>query len=174
VIRERSVTDPGRWNEVMQAYGAAQRAVTEQIARWQEEARRQLVGVEAGAEADVRAAGVPEEHVPAETAALKALFAEVRGQLGQPALGAQPTLGLYEAQRLLGDLTAAKLNARTRLGELRGRYQVNIEPLMVHLVWNDLAGTVQIASVEDLEDVLERLRRRIQAELSQQHKVTIG
>ena len=74
VIRERSVTDPGRWNEVMQAYGAAQRAVTEQIARWQEEARRQLESAEAGIEAGVRAAGVPDEQVAGEAAALSALL----------------------------------------------------------------------------------------------------
>ena len=33
---------------------------------------------------------------------------------------------------------------------------------------------MQIASAEDLEDFVERLRRRIQAELSQQRKITIG
>ena len=53
VIRERSVTDPSRWNEVVQAYGAAQRAVTEQIGRWQEGAHLQLAGVEADVEAGV-------------------------------------------------------------------------------------------------------------------------
>ena len=152
----------------MQVYQAAQRAVTEQIARWQEEARRQLESAEAGIEASVRAAGVPDEHVAGEAAALSALLGDVRAGLNQPGLG------LYEAQRLLSDLAAAKLGLRAQLGELRGRYQVNIEPLMVHLAWNDLVGTVQIASAEDLEDVIERLRRRIQAELSQQRKVTIG
>ena len=73
--RDRS----GRWNEVMQAYGAAQRAVTEQIARWQEEARRQLESAEAGIEDGVRAAGVPDEYVVGEAAALSALFGDVRG-----------------------------------------------------------------------------------------------
>ena len=173
VIRERSVTDPGRWNEVIQAYQAAQRAVTEQIARWQEEARRQLVGVEAGAEADVRAAGVPEEHVPDETAALKALFAEVRGQLGRPGLGAQPALGLYEAQRLLGDLTAAKLNARMRLGEIRNRYQVNPELAAVHLRWQDVAGQARIQTTDDLEQLLARVREGVLAVLESDTVVLI-
>jgi hypothetical protein len=168
VIRERSVTDEGRWHEVMQAYQVAQRAVTEQIARWQEEARRQLANAEAGIEADARAVGVPDEQVAAEAAVLNGLFGDVRAGLSQPGLG------LYEAQRLLSALAAAKLGVRARLGELRGRYQVSVEPLMVHLAWNDLAGTVQIASAEDLEAFIERLRRRIQAELSQQHKITIG
>lgn len=168
VIRERSVTEPQRWNEVIQAYQAAQRAVTEQIARWQEEARRQLASAEATMEADVRAAGVSEEQVAAETASLNGLFSDVRAGLNRPGLG------LYEAQRLLSDLTAAKLGVRARLGELRGRYQVSAEPSLVHLAWNDLAGTVQIASTEDIEEFIERLRRRIQAELSQQHKITIG
>ena len=55
-------------------------------------------------EADVRSAGVPDEHVAEEAAALSGLFAEVRASL------AQPGLGLYETQRLLSDLTAAKLD----------------------------------------------------------------
>ena len=137
VIRERSVTDPGRWNEVTQVYQAAQRAVTEQIARWQEETRRQLEGAEAGIEAGVRAAGVPDEHVADEAAALSALFGDVRAGLTQPGLG------LYEAQRMLSDLAAAKLGLRARLGELLGRYQVTQEPTAVHLrctIWRARRG----------------------------------
>lgn len=149
VIRERSVTDPGRWNEVMQAYGAAQRAVTEQIARWQEEARRQLANVAAGIEADVRAAGVPEEQVAAEAASLSALLAEVRAMLGRPGLG------LYEAQRLLSDLTAAKLGLRTRLGELRAQYQL-VSPIL-HLRWQKLGGPARIQTADDLKQVLARM-----------------
>lgn len=155
VIRERSVTDPGRWNEVMQAYGAAQRAVTEQIARWQEEARRQLANAEAGIEADVRAAGVPDEQIAAEAAVLSGLFGDVRTGLSQPGLG------LYEAQRLLSDLAAAKLGLRARLGELRGRYQVALEPVAVHLRWQEVAGHARIQTVDELDQLLNRVRNAV-------------
>jgi hypothetical protein len=57
--------------------------VTEQIARWQEETRRQLESTEAAVEPGVRAAGVPNEHVAAEAAALSALFGDVRAGLTQ-------------------------------------------------------------------------------------------
>jgi hypothetical protein len=167
VNRERSVTDPGRWNEVMQAYQAAQCAVTEQIARWQEEARRQLAGVRVAVEADVRAVGVPDEHVAGEAAALGDLFADVRARL------AQSGLGLYEAQRLLSDLTAARLGLRARLGELRNRYQVVPEPVAVHLRWQDLAGETRIASLDELEQILNRLRSQIAAELEQRRIVLV-
>ncbi len=173
VIRERSVTDPQRWNEVMQAYGAAQRAVSEQIARWQEGARRQLESAEAGIEAGVRAAGVPDEHVAGEAAALSALFGDVRAGLNHPGFGAQPALGLYEAQRLLSDLAAAKLGLRARLGELRGRYQVLQEPAALHLRWQDLAGQARIQTRDDLDQLLARVRDAVLSNVDDQTVIII-
>lgn len=167
VIRERSVTDGGRWNEVMQAYGSAQRAVTEQIARWQEEARRQLAHAEAGIEADVRAAGVPDEQTAAEAAALNGLFGDVRAGLSQPGLG------LYEAQRLLSDLAAAKLGLRARLGELRGRYQVGPEPTALHMRWQDIAGQARIQTAADLDQLLARVRHTVLSNIDDQTLIII-
>lgn len=167
VIRERSVTDSGRWNEVMQAYGAAQRAVTEQIARWQEEARRQLESAEAGIEAGVRAAGVPDEHIAGEAAALSALLGDVRAGLNQPGLG------LYEAQRLLSDLAAAKLGLRARLGELRTRYQVAQEPTALHMRWQDLAGQARIQTTADLDQLLARVRNAVLSNIDDQTLIII-
>jgi hypothetical protein len=141
--------------------------VTEQIARWQEEARRQLESAEAGIAAGVRAAGVPDEHVVSEAASLSALFGDVRAGLTQPGLG------LYEAQRLLSDLAAAKLGLRARLGELRTRYQVAQEPAAVHLRWQDLAGETRIASLDELEQILSHLRSQIAAELAQRRIVLV-
>lgn len=167
VIRERSVTDSGRWNEVMQAYGAAQRAVTEQIARWQEEARRQLESAEAGIEAGVRAAGVPDEHIAGEAATLSALLGDVRAGLNQPGLG------LYEAQRLLSDLAAAKLGLRARLGELRTRYQVAQEPTALHMRWQDLAGQARIQTTADLDQLLARVRNAVLSNIDDQTLIII-
>lgn len=167
VTRERSVTDGQRWQEVVTAYRAAQRAVADQVTRWHEEARRQLTAAEAALEAEVRAAGVPDERVAEEAAGLSGLFAGVRQGLGQS------SAGLYETRRLLSDVTAAKLDLRARLGELRTRYQVEVERPTVHFGWSELMGAVEIASPDDLESMLRRLSSRIEAELNQQRKVTI-
>ena len=80
---------------------------------------------------------------------------------------------MYEAQRLLGDLTAAKLNARTRLGELRNRYQVTPEPAAVHLRWQDVAGQARIQTADDLEQLLARVREGVLAVLESDTVVLI-
>jgi len=44
VTSERSITDLARWSELMQTYHAAQQAVTNQIAAWQQEGAQELHG----------------------------------------------------------------------------------------------------------------------------------
>ena len=76
----------------MQVYQAAQRAVTEQIARWQEETRRQLEGAEAGIEAGVRAAGVLDEHV--------AIVSQIKIWASRSGIEASAGLMVNESNRL--------------------------------------------------------------------------
>jgi len=121
----------------------------------------------------VRAAGVPDEHVAGEAAALSALFGDVRAGLNHPGFGAQPALGLYEAQRLLSDLAAAKLGLRARLGELRGRYQVLQEPAALHLRWQDLAGQARIQTRDDLDQLLARVRDAVLSNVDDQTVIII-
>ena len=87
-------------------------------------------------------------------------FSDVRVGLNRP------VLGLYEAQRLLGDLTSARLSLGQRLGELRSRYRVAPEPSIVHLRWQDVAGQARIQTTDDLEQIISRVRAGVLAALS--------
>src|SRR5260370_23998406 len=60
---ERSVTEADRWNELLKTYHAAQQAVTNQIATWQQDARQQFTEIQAHLKERVLAAGVPGEQV---------------------------------------------------------------------------------------------------------------
>jgi len=66
VTGERSVTEPARWNEIVQSYHAAQQAITDRIAEWRQEAQDRLAEIDTALEARVRDAGVPEEQVAEE------------------------------------------------------------------------------------------------------------
>ncbi|MCP4166383.1 MAG: BREX system P-loop protein BrxC [Chloroflexi bacterium] len=155
VLNERSLTQPERWNELVQAYHAAQQAVTDQIAQWQTQARQQVADLEPALEAQVLEAGVPNEAVAEETERLLQVYENVRLQSERP----NPTF--YEAQGLLSSLTSAELARNDLLREMRYRYKPTPPPDEHHLRWSELAGRVSIQSEDDLEAVLDDLRSRI-------------
>jgi hypothetical protein len=173
VTRERSITEAARWNELIQAYHAAQQAVTSQIATWQQDARQRLSELDTELEQQVRTAGVPEEQVASEAATLAALFQEVRERLEQT------NPGLYEARGLLATLTNAELSLHQRLAEVRARYAPEPEPVPAptgqetRLQWSSLAGQRHIRSAEELEQVLDEVRARVLAELERQETVIL-
>ena len=109
VTRERTVTEPARWNEIVQAYRAAEQAVTDQIGRWQAEARQRLEGLEDKLEAAVRQAGVPDEEVAAQAAALTSLYQPVQERANRADLSLADARGLlsYPGQRRDGEGTQA-------------------------------------------------------------------
>jgi hypothetical protein len=94
VTNERSVTEPTRWAEVMQAYHAAQQAMTQQVHTWRQLAHERLTEIEQSLEERVRAAGVPDEQVAAERSGIAGLFAFVRGRLDQPDLAFDEARGI--------------------------------------------------------------------------------
>ena len=168
VADERSVTEPTRWNEVLQAHHAAQQAITDQIAQWRGEAQSRLAEIETEMEAHVRAAGVPEERVAEEVKALAALFQRVRDRLP----GSEGSL--LAAKELLSSLANAELDLQRGLRELRSRYETAPAPHAIHMRWDDLVGQqVHITSSDDLSQVLSGLRARIQSELDQNRTVII-
>lgn len=171
VASERGVTDPARWNELTQAYRAAQKAIADQIATWKQDATAKLAEIEAGLEQRVRAAGVPEEQMSTEVAALSALFQSVRDRL------AQQDIGFAEARGILTSLANADMTVQRRVGELREQYQPVIGPPSeviettgqeVRLRWSDLVPQARIASEADVERVLSGLRERLLAELGRE------
>jgi len=169
VTSERSITDLARWSELMQTYHAAQQAVTNQIAAWQQEARKNYTEMQAELKERVRAAGVPDDQVDIEVAALASELQSVQEHLEQPAPG------FSEARDLSIVVGNAKMNLQKKVLEIRGRYQTKAPqlPEEIHMRWQELLGPARIGSQDDLEQVLAKLRMGIAGELEQQKIVII-
>ena len=169
VTSERSITDLARWNEVVRAYHAAQQAVTNQIAAWKQEARKDYADIQATLRDRVRAAGVPDHQVAATITALEAELQGMRERLEQP----DPDFG--EARSLGTVVGAAKMNVQRKVQEMRLRYQPETPqlPQEIHLRWQEVLGPARISSQAELEQVLSRLRTSVAGELEQQKIVVI-
>lgn len=167
VTRDRTVTALGCWNQVMQAHHAAQQAVTDKVAAWQTEARQRLEDLEPTLESQVRAAGVPAERVTDEAAALASLYTPIREDAERAGLS------LSQARNLLSALTAAEMERDRRLRELRSRYETKLSASEVHLRWQEIAGRVEVRSVQDLDHVLAGVREHILTELDKDAAVII-
>ena len=169
VIKELSVTEANRWNEVMKIYHAAQQAVTNQIAAWQHEARQKLAEVQGYVRERVQAAGVPAEQIDAEVVALAAELQDAQERIEQP----HPSFS--EARSLNTVLGNAQMNLQQKILEIRARYQQreSSTPQEVHLHWRELVGAAHIGSRDDLEQMLARLRTSIEPELEQQKIIII-
>ena len=165
---ERSITETGRWNELLQTYRSAQQAVNAQIATWQQEAQKNLAGLQGSLKERVLSAGVPAEEVDAEVAALASDLQSVRKRIEQP------NPGFSEARNLTVTLGAAQLSMQRKVQEMRARYQPKAPVHQeVRLQWRELAGTTRIGSQDDLEKMLENIRGRVTADLEQQKIVII-
>lgn len=165
----RSVTEPARWAELLQAYHAAQQAIAHQVHTWRQLAEERLAEIEQSLTNRVRAAGVSEELVDAERAGIAGLFEVVRGRLNQP------DLAFDEARGILTALTNAETKAQQRLRELREKYRVIDPPPRreVQLRWKDLVADARIESFADLDEVLDELRRRILSELTDETTIVL-
>ncbi|MBN1139877.1 MAG: BREX system P-loop protein BrxC [Anaerolineae bacterium] len=161
VTRERTVTEPARWNDIVQAYHAARQAVTDQIARWQDEARGRLHDLEARLAEQVRAAGVPDDQVDQETGTLAALYQKIEED------ARRADLALGAALSLLSALAGAEMEKERRLRELRLRYEVKPVAAERRLSWQTIAaGPLTVRTSAELDEGLARLRSKIAAELS--------
>ncbi|MFQ5342150.1 MAG: BREX system P-loop protein BrxC [Anaerolineae bacterium] len=167
VTQERTVTEPARWNEIMQSYRAARQAITDQIAAWRQEAQGRLAEINTELETRVRDAGVPEEKVTEEAEGLAEMFESVRQGLGQA------DDNLYRAKGLLTALAGAELDYQRYLRELRLRYKPDDVPSEVHLRWTELVSPTRITSPDDLQQMLTRISQRIQNELDQNRTIII-
>ncbi len=173
VTEEKSVTQPARWNEVLQVYHAARQAMTNQVATWRRDATADLSEIEGGLDQQVRAAGVPDEQVASAVAVLRPIFQPIHDRLGQT------TLSYNEARSILTNLTNANFTLQQRVRELRQQYvppPPTPEPsngVEVRLRWSEVVGHHRITSETELDDVLERLRNRLLNELDQQKTIVL-
>jgi len=169
ITSERSITEPARWNELVQVYHAAQQAVTNQIATWQQEARKDYAAMQAALKERVRTVGVPDDRVDAEVATLEVELRNIQERIEQPA----PDFS--EARNLGIVLGNAKMNVQMKVHEMRSRYQPMVQqlPQEIHLRWHDVLGSARIGSQDDLEQVLTMLRNAVAGELEQQKIVVI-
>ena len=168
VTNERSVTEADRWNELMKTYHAAQQAVTNQVAAWQQEARKNFTEMQAHLKERVLDAGVPDEKADAEVAVLETDLQSVQKRIEQP------NPGFSEARSLSTELGIVQMNLLKKVQEIHARYQpIDSSPLQeIHLHWQDLVGDARISSQDELEQMLGKIREQITAEL-EQYKIII-
>jgi hypothetical protein len=158
--RERTITEPERWNELVKCYHSAEKAVEGQIERWRADAQTQMKGLHQRLETRLSDNGVPADEVAAEAAELAQLYDPVRMTLERA------NLSLYEARSLQTNWSSAELQAEMRLRELRQLYQPKPADNSRRLNWQSVAGRVELHNEDDLERLLERLRNHIAANLS--------
>jgi hypothetical protein len=168
--QERSVTDPARWGELVQAYTKAQQAITTQAHQWREQAQAHLNTLHEELATKVAGAGVPRADLDTKVYELQAMFDAVRARL------ASGTSSIHEAKGILTALNAAEVNMRLRLNELRTEYQAHgSSSTEVVLSWPEIVGEprVTISSMEDFHRVIESAMSRIQEHLDRRETVVI-
>jgi hypothetical protein len=169
VTNERTVTEADRWNELIRTYHAAQQAVTNQVASWQQDARQRITAMQANLKESVQTVGVPQEQVESALAELAVELQGVQERVEQ----ANPSFS--EARGLTLAVGNAQMNMQRKVQEMRARYQPkDPSPAQeIRLRWQELAGAARIASSDELEQVLTRLRAGIAPELERQKIVII-
>jgi len=165
--RDRTVTQAACWNQVVQAYHAAQQAVIEKVGEWQAEAHQRLENLEPALEAQVRAAGVPDEQVAEEAAALASLYAPIREDAERGGLS------LSQARNLPSALAAAEMERDRCVRELRVEFQTKPQEAEIRLRWQEIAGRVEIRSAQELDEVMADLHGQIAAQLAASATVII-
>jgi len=166
--REQRVTEPARWNEALQGYRAARRALDDQVKAWRQETDARLGTLDGELAQRLRAVGVPEEHVGDEQAQLLALFGDVRQRVGRPELNYADARGMKTALRDI------ELMLPRQFAELREKYRPELVELReVRRSWRDLAGTTQLSSETEVNALLARLRERLLEDLDGQTTLII-
>jgi hypothetical protein len=169
VIDERSVTEADRWNELEQTYHAAHQAVTNQVAVWQQEARKNYTEMHAQLKDQVLNAGVPLEQADTEVAALETELQSIQGPIEK----SNPSFS--EARSLHTELANVRMNLLRKIQEIRERYQPSNPPPQeeVHLHWQALVGSTRLHTQDDLDQMLGKLRTSIAPVLERQKIVVI-
>jgi len=115
----------------------------------------------------VRAAGVLDEQVTEETAALAGLYAPIRDN------AERVDLSLGQARTLLSALATAEMERERRLQELRFKYETEPSTPEVHLRWREIAGPTEFQSEQELDNILASLKERIVPHLDGETIITI-
>lgn len=166
--QSRRLTEADRWNELVRTHQTARRAVDRQIEAWRNQAQEQLSALPAALEEAVRNAGVPEEQVRDEAAALSGLYEPVRARLERDAAG------FGEARSLLSEMLRCEDERAEQLRELRARYAPQPEDNEQAVSWDVLySGPVRIEDESHLERWLENLAGQIRPHLAAGKRVII-
>lgn len=183
---ERSLTNPSRWNELLQSYRAAEAAISRYLESEREVVSEQLAQLENGLPARLKVVGVPPEDVGAE--ALR--IAQVVNLNGLKVQLNTSDLQLSDLRSIRAGLTNAQMDIQQQMSELRTRFQPVATATVavmespsnysestetpVRLNWRELVGSqVTINSVEELEVLLEKIRQSIAPVIEQQNKMVV-
>ncbi len=125
--------------------------------------------MQANLEKSVQTVGVPQEQVEDALAELAVELQGVQERVEQ----ANPSFS--EARGLTLAVGNAQMDVQRKVQEMRARYQPKDLPAAqeIHLRWQELAGAARIASSDEMEQVLTRLRAGIAPELERQKIVII-
>jgi hypothetical protein len=160
LAQERAFTDTARWHEIRQTAQAAQQALAEDITIWWEDARQSLKDIEAGLSDRLRNAGVPEEAIPSQLPRLRKLIDPIRPRLE----AAHPSLGEVRGVQL------ALTNLELKLGaEVQPPPTVPPPPPpgTKKMRWAEVAGDARIQSKEDIEAVVQKVRKALEKALDE-------
>lgn len=169
LTRERTLTAAQRWGDLLTAYHAARQALTDQVALFVRETQQGLTELQANLRAQLTTAGVPAAQLEEEMAQLT----QVLGISHLQTALAQGSIDYSEARQLRSELAKLRMHVPVNVREVASRYlptPIDVPPGLpseVHLAWHMLGETVRIASLTDLEQTLERLRRRVTTELNE-------
>lgn len=194
---ERTVTDATRWKQIMLTYHEAQQAVTDYIATTRDKIEEALAQLEERLPTDVAEAGVPAEQLDDELQKLATPLVSIHTLLDEATT--QPaTVGSMRS--LETQFISAKFAIQSALQPLRGRYQSqqsqqpaptpqpapapiwdswqapspDTEPTApTVLSWQDILGSVQLTSIEDIEQFITRLRQHLTEQLAQGESIRI-
>ncbi|HEU5377901.1 MAG TPA: BREX system P-loop protein BrxC [Ktedonobacteraceae bacterium] len=169
--REQTITNAGRWSDLLTAYHTARQALADQIEHSLNETRQGLTELLTNLGAQMTKAGVPAEQLDSELARQ----VQATGIQQLQADLAQGTTSYGEARRMRNELAKLRINMPVVIREVARRYlppapEPGQEPapsLEVHMNWHVLGETIRIASSTELEQTLERLRRCVTTELAE-------
>ncbi len=164
--KERTITDAGRWSDLLIAYHTARQALQKQVNTLVQETRQKFEHLTDGLADQLSSGGVPAEHIAKER---EKLVQDREIQQLQTEL-AKTSFSYGEARSIRSNLASLNIRMPGRIREAAIRYQSEVaepavSPVEVRLRWQDIMGSMRITSPTELDQILQRARQSLITEL---------
>jgi hypothetical protein len=164
VRHERTVTDPARWSELLEAYHVAGRALTDGAQRLHGEIAGALDENERTLPERLTTAGVPDEERAERVDTMGAPFREMRQRLS-------PELDFFALSQMDGELRSAKLRLDMALMQLKAERPTRRVRQGTFALY-DLVPQQEI-TLDSLDSFLLTLREALEVKLATQESIVI-